>query len=315
MSILKNAIDSIAIGLEDYQSPDKRRIISSARNISAGILLLFKYKLCELSPPGSNESLIKQQILPKINATGGVDWVGKGGKTVDVQNIKKRFESLDITVDWKRLDQIKKYRNNIEHYYDTQNFQSAQGLISNSFLIIRDFISEYLNEDPKKLLGDKAWATLIEVNEVHEKEKLACVDTLETLGFFNDEILDSFKNYSCKKCGSGLIMSSEKNMRAIEIEYTCKSCGNTLPYEDIVNDAVSEYFSHEVYLSYKEGGDSPITNCPECEGIYLYNEKICSSCGYIAEHECQKCSSPILPEELDAEPFCGYCKHIMSKDD
>ena len=50
VSILKNAIDSIAIGLEDYESTDERRIVSSTRNIFAGILLLFKHKLCELSP-------------------------------------------------------------------------------------------------------------------------------------------------------------------------------------------------------------------------------------------------------------------------
>jgi hypothetical protein len=151
MSILKNAIDSIAIGLEDYQSTDERRIVSSTRNIFAGILLLFKHKLCELSPVDSDESLIKQRVLPEIDATGAVRWIGKGKKTVDVQNIKERFESLDIAVDWNRLERINKYRNDIEHYFSTQNPQSVQRLISDSFLIIRDFISDHLNEDPRSL--------------------------------------------------------------------------------------------------------------------------------------------------------------------
>jgi predicted RNA-binding Zn-ribbon protein involved in translation (DUF1610 family) len=315
MSILKNAIDSIAIGLEDYQSSDGRRIASSTRNIFAGILLLFKHKLCELSPPDSDESLIKQRVLPEMDATGAVNWIGKGKKTVDVHNIKERFNSLGVAVDWNRLERVNKYRNDIEHYYSTQNLQSVQRLISDSFLIIRDFISDHLNEDPKQLLGDDAWAILINVNEVYEKEKSACVDALETLEFFSDEILSSFENYSCNECGSGLIMPSKKNEEAIEVEYVCKSCGNNLPYEDIIGDAVSEYFSHEVYLSHTDGGDSPITACPECEGIYLYSEKICSSCGHTAEHECQRCGSTILPEELYAEPFCGYCEHVMSKDD
>jgi ribosomal protein S27AE len=315
MSILKNAIDSIALGLEDYRSSDERRIVSSVRNIFAGILLLFKHKLCELSPTGSDESLIKQQVLPEIDATGAVNWVGKGTKTVDVQNIKKRFNSLGITVDWNRFEQVNKYRNDIEHYYSTQNLQSVQRLVSDSCLIIRDFISEHLNKDPKNLLGDDAWAILIEVNEVYEKEKLACVDALKTLGFFNDKILRSFENYSCNECGSGLIMPSKKNMEVIEVEYVCKSCGNALPYEDIVNDAVSEYFSSEAYLSHTDGGYSPITDCPQCGGVYLYSEKICSLCEHVAVHECQRCGSTILPEELDAEPFCGYCEYVMSKDD
>ncbi len=315
MSILKNAIDSIAIGLEDYQSPDERRIVSSTRNIFAGILLLFKHKLCELSPSGSDESLIKQRVLPEIDATGAVRWIGKGKNTVDVQNIKERFESLEIDVDWNRLERINKYRNDIEHYFSTQNPQSVQRLISDSFLIIRDFISDHLHEDPKKLLGDVAWSVLIEVNEVYEKEKAVCVEAIESLKYFNDEIMAAFESYSCNECGSGLIMPSARNVEAIDADFSCKSCGNSLPYEDIVILAVSYYFSHEVYHSFTGGGNSPITDCPECNGIYLYNEGICSSCGHVAEHVCRRCGSTILPEELFAEPFCGYCDHVMSKDD
>ena len=315
MSILKNAIDSIAIGLEDYQSSDERRIVSSTRNIFAGILLLFKHKLCELSPPDTDEALIKQRVLPEIDATGAVKWIGKGKKTVDVQNIKERFESLNISVDWKRLERINKYRNDIEHYYSSLNPQSVQALISNSFIIIRDFISEHLNEDPKVLLGDEAWEILIEVNEVYEKEKEECCATLESLDYFSDEILNAFESYSCAECGSGLIMPQERNTDAVEVRLECKSCGNTLPYEDFVKLAISNYYSHEVYLSHTDGGDSPIADCPECDGIYLYNEGVCSSCGHVAEHECQRCGSTIMPEELYAEPFCGYCAHVMSKDD
>lgn len=315
MSILKNAIDSIAIGLEDYQSPDERRIVSSTRNIFAGILLLFKHKLSKLSPLDSDEALIKQRVLPEIDTAGAVRWIGKGNKTVDVQNIKERFESLGISIDWKRVERINKYRNDIEHYFSSLNTQSVQQLISDSFLIIRDFISEHLNEDPKQLLGDDAWAVLIEVNEVYEKEKATCVEALETLDYFDAEILHAFESYSCAECGSGLMMPSERNVEAIEAEYTCKSCGKSLPYEDIVKLAVSDYFYHEVYLSHTDGGDSPITDCPECDGIYLYHEGICASCGYVAEHECQRCGSTIMPEELYAAPFCGFCAHVMSKDD
>ena len=106
VSILKNAIDSIAIGLEDYESTDQRRIVSSTRNIFAGILLLFKHKLCELSPPDSDEALIKQRVLPRLDATGAVNWIGKGKKTVDVINIEDRFKSLGIEVDWDRIKRI-----------------------------------------------------------------------------------------------------------------------------------------------------------------------------------------------------------------
>jgi hypothetical protein len=72
MSILQNAIDSIALGIEDYSNPDPRRLISCTRNIFAGILLLFKHKLSQLSSPDSDEVLIKQQVLPTIDSLTGL---------------------------------------------------------------------------------------------------------------------------------------------------------------------------------------------------------------------------------------------------
>lgn len=315
MSILKNAIDSIVIGLEDYQSPDERRIVSSARNIFSGILLLFKHKLCELSPQDSDESLIKQRVLPKIDAAGEVRWIGKGKKTVDVQNIKDRFECLGINVDWARFDRINQYRNDVEHYFSTLNPQSVQGLVSDSFLIIRDFISDHLHQDPKQVLGNGAWKILIDVNAVYEKEKAACLEAIESLTFFSDRIMEAFTSYSCHECGSGLILPSKRGVDAVEAVFSCKLCGKSLHYEEIVKLAVLDFFRHEVYYSFTDGGDSPISECPECDGIFLYNEDVCCSCGKVVKKVCQMCGSIILPEELYAAPFCGYCDHVMSKDD
>lgn len=315
MSILKNAIDSIAIGLEDYQSPDERRIISSTRNIFAGILLLFKHKLCELSPSDSDEALIKQKVLPTIDATGAVNWIGKGKKTVDVQNIKERFKSLNIDVEWERLERINKYRNDIEHYYSTLKTVSVQQLISDSFIIIRDFISDELNEDPKKILGEEYWAILVEINEVYEKEKLECDVSIETLHYYSNEIANAFMALQCGECGSGLIEATKNGGDALESNFCCRSCGHTEAYEEIINQALFEYYAGDIYLSYTDGGDNPIIDCPECDGIYLYEEGICSSCGHTAEHTCQRCGSSIITGELSEEPFCGYCAHMMSKDD
>lgn len=315
MSILKNAVDSIAIGLEDYESDDQRRVISCTRNIFAGILLLFKHKLVLLSSPESDEVLIKQRVLPVFDENGRVQWTGKGKKTVDVQNIRERFESLNIGVDWDKIDKINKFRNDIEHYYSNLKHEAIRSLISNSFIVINEFVRTHLNQDPKTLLGDQAWSVLIEVNEVYEREKEECRARLESLDFYSNEIFNAFDGYSCPGCGSGLIMPSISEGDAVDAEYTCKSCDNVLPYEDIVKLAVADYYSADVYLSYTDGGDSPITDCPECDGIYLYSEGVCSSCGHVAEHECQRCSSTIMPEELFAEPFCGYCAHVMSKDD
>ena len=91
MSIIQNAIDSIQIGIEDYENGDDRRSVSAVRNISAGILLLYKEKLCQLSPEDNKELFIKQNISPIQNNNGDIIFEGKGRKTVDVQSIKERF--------------------------------------------------------------------------------------------------------------------------------------------------------------------------------------------------------------------------------
>jgi len=156
MSILKNAVDSITLGIEDYESSDPRRLISCVRNLFAGILLLFKHKLADLSPPGSDDVLIKRQVRPVVTPSG-VNWVGKGEKTVDVQQIKERFKALNISVDWKRVDEINKHRNNIEHYYSTHPQGTLRTVIADSFIVIRDFVRNHLGKDPLDLLGSKTW--------------------------------------------------------------------------------------------------------------------------------------------------------------
>jgi predicted RNA-binding Zn-ribbon protein involved in translation (DUF1610 family) len=317
VSILKNAIDSIAIGLEDYSSSqsDQRRVISSTRNIFAGILLLFKYKLSLLSPSDSDEVLIKQRVLPVLGENDHLEWKGKGSKTVDVQGIKERFESLNIDVDWKRIEKINKFRNDIEHYYSELKHEAIQSLISDCFVIINDFVRNNLNEDPKKLFGGAAWSVLIDVNEVYEREKAECITALQKLKFRDDEILAAFEKYSCDECGSGLIMPSAHENEAANTEYVCQSCGKQFLYEEIVSEALEDHYSWETYLSHTDGGEPPLADCPECGGPYLFEKGVCASCGYTAEHKCQRCGSAILPEELSTEPFCGYCAHLISKDD
>lgn len=315
MSILQNAIDSIAVGLEDYESPDQRRIISCTRNVFAGILLLFKHKLVLLSSPESDEALIKQRVLPVIEDGRELSWKGKGSKTVDVQGIKERFESLSIEVDWRRLNKINGFRNDIEHYFSNLNHEAIRSLISDSFLIIDNFVRRYLDEDPKELLGTKAWNVLLSANEIYEREKTECDAALRGLKYFDDEILVALEGYSCQECGSRLINPSTKNGPADRTDYVCKYCGNHLTYNQIVESALNEWLGAEIYMSHADGGDSPLVDCPSCGGPYLYIQGVCAACGISAKRTCSRCGERILPSELSSSPLCGYCEHLMSKDD
>ena len=304
------------MGLEDYSSSEKRRLISCTRNLFAGILLLFKHKLSLLSPPNSDEALIKERVRPTIDAGGNIKWVGIGRKTVDVQQIKDRFESLNISVPWSRVKEINDFRNDVEHYYSNLSKAAMNALISNSFIVIRDFISQHLKIDPNDFLGEQAWNTLVSVSEVYEREKEECVNVLEKIDWGSDTLSSALEEYKCSNCGSGLITVREQKPDKHDNEFYCRSCDESWSFEDMTERALSDYFGFELYLSMKEGGDAPLIQCPEClRDSYIIEEEYCPICEAKVEHECQRCGIPIPPEEIDGSGYCSYCSYISSKDD
>lgn len=307
MSILENAIDSIIIGVEDYNMEDERRLISSTRNIYAGILLLFKHKLVELSPYGSDEVLIKQKILPKLNEDNELFWIGKGKKTVDTFSIEERFKSLGISVDWKRLEKINKYRNNIEHYYSDESKESIQALLSDSFLVIRDFIRKYLHEDPKELLGEETYNILLDISEVYEAEKKACIATYDTVEGFGKIFLEALPNVTCEKCGSGLIEFDEFN------DFICKVCNHIHDEDELLEKSLELKYTLS-FDEQKDGIEERVARCPNCVKLtYLMGEEECQSCGYTASHECD-CGEILSTWNIENdENLCDYCKHKWEK--
>jgi hypothetical protein len=178
MSLFDNAISSIKVGITDFEdfedSAEEGRLLSSVRNIYAGILLLYKEVLLRLSPSGSNEVLIKQKITPKLTSDGQITFVGKGKKTVDSFQIEERLKDLDINVDWKKLSRINEIRNNIEHYHSTSTHENIMEVIATSFILIKDVITEHLEEDPKELLGEDCWNILIHTTQVFDEEYEKC---------------------------------------------------------------------------------------------------------------------------------------------
>lgn len=316
MSILQNAIDSIALGIEDFNNPDSRRIISCTRNLSAGILLLFKHKLSELSPSNSDESLIKQRVLPRLNKDNKVEWVGAGRNTVDVQQIKERFEGLRIVVDWDKVDKISSYRNQIEHYFSPLSKKAIEGLISDCFIVIRDFIRIHLSEDPLTLLGATTWNALIAVNEVHEKENSECEAHIRKINWKYDSLRRALLACTCNKCGSDLIDVVSSNSTPRNSTFTCRSCGEQWEFETIVPLVIDEYFSQANRYFIQEGDDPVTIMCPDCSTeTYVLEDGICVLCEQSMERTCHACGDSIPVCELDGSGFCGYCMHKLSKSD
>jgi rubredoxin len=316
MSILKNAVDSIVLGIEDYKNPDARRLVSATRNLVAGILLLYKHKLSTLSPAGSDEALIKQRVLPVADGAGQVVWRGEGTRTVDVQQIRERCESLGIGIDWKRVERIVKHRNDIEHYFTGLTQDALRSLVADSFVLIRDFVRAQLSEAPLDLLGADTWNTLTSVAEVYDKEKAECETNIETIDWRFSQLHDALVEWQCPECGSGLMDVATTAVDRSDATFKCRSCGKEYDFEVGAEKAVSSFYAGQNYSSMKDGDEPATVQCPNCfHDTYDLAEDCCLLCEESVERECQRCGMDIPACEIDGSGYCSWCSHMMAKDD
>lgn len=290
------------------------------RNISSGVLLLFKEKLRQLSPEGSNEVLIKKDFHLNISTKDGtLEFLGNGEKTVDIPQIQKRFKDLNIKVDWNTFNQIVKLRNNIEHYYTNEPVNVIAEIISKAFIIIRDFCVDHLEEDPLYLFGQKSWETFLEADEIYRKEKEICNKSFSKIDWTYPALLHGLNAIRCPECQSDLIMDggNMKYTPGKNMYLVCKKCDNSFDFEDVIEDCVRDGLSFEAHMAMTEGGDDPYEMCPECaKETYVYKEKCCLACGYDQIPKmCALCGNDLSLEEAYESDLCSYHLYVADKDD
>jgi DNA-directed RNA polymerase subunit M/transcription elongation factor TFIIS len=287
--------------------------LSAVRNLHAGILLLFKEKLRRLSSPESKDILLMAKSEFTKNADGKVISIGAGQKTVDVRQIQERFENLGVITDWKRFEKISKLRNDIEHYFTTVSQDAMRTMISNSFLIIRNFITEELDDDPQDLLGEESWKKMLSVSEVLEKERSVCQQAIAAINWESDSLAEAISDLTCPECGSPLLLPVEKARGA---NLRCRSCGEETRFDNYAPRALTDHFAADNHYSYKDGGDPATIICPFCfEETYIVAENKCVLCRESCQTTCSRCDNEIPVCELSDGRLCSYCEHMISKDD
>jgi hypothetical protein len=315
MSILQNAIESIQIGVEDFEHIDPRRGVSALRNITAGTLLLFKEKLCRLSPEHDPELLIKRDIAPARDSSGSLVFIGKGKKTVDVFQIQERFKSMDVTVDWKRLEEITNLRNDLEHYYATKAPDAVREVVAKSFLLIRDFVLSELEEDPQALFGNDCWDALLKTSEVYAAEELACKASIEKVDWRYSTVEKALKFLRCPACISALVFAFEDQEPYPDIELKCQSCGNEFCFDDVVEECIDELLSVDSYTRMKEGQDVSYVDCPSCgKFTFILDEQCCVACETELDYKtCSVCEDTLSISDQCNNGMCGYCNYKFEK--
>src|SRR6187402_1722820 len=103
--LLENALDSIRVGVQAYESHERAQLLSAVRNLHSGVLLLYKEALRRMSPDGTEEVLVKERIEPRL-VDGKLTFIGTGRHTATTGTIKSRFKALGIATDWARFDAV-----------------------------------------------------------------------------------------------------------------------------------------------------------------------------------------------------------------
>lgn len=309
--IFQNAINAIELGVEDYElsAKDPRRLQSAVRNLFAGILLLFKSKLAELSQK-DDESLLKQKVVPVIQ-DGEIKWVGDGKKTVDVQQIQYRFRSLNIEVNWKRLDALQNYRNNIEHYFDKNkcNITVVRQYIVSGFTVIHSFLTRHLSRNPQECFNQHIWKIFLREKDIVTQELANRDLEFAKLKWYDQNLCEILKSFHCVRCESNLINVVQKaypSNTASVAEFECRACGKKYSYSDIVHNFCSPMQYGLVIVN----GQIPycdFSTCPECnEFCYDTLMDLCYSCGAKGFCSCGKCGDHISASEMDVFDESGF---------
>lgn len=322
MTMLVNAVSSIRLGIEDFKAipADEARALSAIRNLSAGLLLMFKVKLQELSPADSKEVLLKQHVTTGLDTEGKPVWVGIGEKTVDVRTIQERLENLGVKgIDWNLLKKLTKMRNDVEHYYSKLPASGLAEAMSASFHLIQQFVPRYLDRTPVELLGDELWKFLTAQEAFYDRELNICQTANKQVPWGHELLKSSLELLQCPACTSPLIKPVTSVSNVLEIEFECTCCAHNATYAEAAENIATNYYFADLYYALSQGGEAPLEHCSSCGNFsYLTEEFECILCLEDSPGPaCAECGAT-LESEIDTDDdmtrLCGMCRYAIEAD-
>lgn len=326
--LLENSLSSIRLGIADYklafeEKQHQDRVLSSLRNLFSGILLLFKYKISIAvdSPEDAAELIYKtSKAQPLIDESGKVIWRPKFlDTTIEIEDIKIRFNMLKIDVNFDVIDQIRKHRNELEHLHPQSNLGKLTTLISDIFPILRDFINKQLNKNPAQLLGE-TWNIMLELNSFYIDTRNNCLNNWKEVGI-PALMLICVPNICCEACASDLITPHPQSVKKSllvkyepnKYQYTCLEC----KHNGLIAPLLIEQLGNEFWHNPFDGDPLRVLTCIDCDNdSFISEEDKCYWCEYERRYkECLVCYSYLSVEEQEFRGLCSYHAHSAFKDD
>lgn len=323
MSMRDNAVASIRLGVEDFRAAehDEARALSSIRNLTAGLLLLFKVKLQVMSTPDSSEALLKEKVTPIMGPDGQPIWVGSGKKTADVRTIISRLDGLGVDgVEWKLLEALTNTRNDIEHYYSTRPTSVLLETVANCFHLIQQFVPIHLGISPVSLLGEDIWTFLTEQEAFYERERKACLESLSSVSWPSKILASATEHLHCPKCRAKLMKASGNVDKHSLTTFHCTRCEASSQFDDVVDSMLTGKYFKDLYIAATQGGDGPLDVCARCErDSYVIEENQCAICGDGPKaSECRQCGTTLDGdaeiEEIHSDALCNHCRYVLEMD-
>lgn len=319
--LLENAISSIQLGVEDYKTGAALRTLSAVRNLHAGLLLLAKWVLVQSVPNASEDDVIALAYTPKPDGEGGVNYVPESKRTIGLRDIQRRFADFDLNLTKdtpKRLKSLSDVRNDIEHRHPGAASASLRQTLSEALPVAAEFFR--LGEvDPITHLGD-AWAEMLNVKEVYDRELDACRRTFDSVAW-KFEVSDD-ANVECPSCHSELVEQSDPDNTAQEnADATCRSCGKAMDAETVVKNLVKSTYWALDRMSVMDSGVRLLHTCPSCS-LESYVHELndngertgCVICDFKLG-ACDFCGNELTPDDLyvDSVDTCSYCGYQWAK--
>ncbi|MFK4502362.1 DNA-directed RNA polymerase subunit RPC12/RpoP [Bradyrhizobium japonicum] len=315
--IFENAVHSIQIGIEDFQSNDERRPVSALRNFYAGVLLLGKQCLLNAAPDADPMDVLASKFAPVLNDDGDLVHQPKGFQTIDLAELRERFKAFRLTWPAGEIKDLQKLRNEFEHYHSETPKDAIRQAIASCFPLVEGFFA-ILDRAPKTELGD-AWDVMLAEKKFFEKLKSECDGSFNAIAWWHE--ITERSEIRCPTCGSSLLyQEDDNNSDPAEIKGRCKACGDSFSAEQTVELLIETQFGADDYIAAKEGSDPVIHDCPECSNstyVETGDTVKCFWCDYAISGSCARCGTSLGVSNMSVNnsQLCDYCDHVMSKDD
>ncbi|WP_145729104.1 hypothetical protein [Nitrospirillum pindoramense] len=319
-TLFLNAVQSIQIGIEDYERNDPKRALSAVRNLYAGTLLLAKEVLARQVPGATLDEVLSARYRPAIDPNGELKYVPDGNNTIDFYTIGQRFRDFSIPIDYAALKSLNVIRNEIEHKYCTSSALVVREAIAKAFPVIAQLF-RLIGELPGDELGF-SWSVMLQVKEVYDRELQECRKTFDRIDWRLPIILSEYS--VCPACKSNLVEQVDANNTSpMDIKARCRVCTLIVRSEIFVEQALRERFFTDMYIAATKGGEEPVQECPQCGAWAFvagngdeYGICGCSLCGETM-HRCVVCGAHLTPSSVSSldSVYCHACHHLQMNQD